>query len=413
MIYNEAMAYLFGLERFGWQLGLERMLALMADLGNPHRALRTVHVAGTNGKGSVCAMIASALSCSGARTGLYTSPHLLKAEERIRIDGAEIAEAEFVALINDLQPLFDKHQCTFFEAMTAIAFVHFQRCRVDMAVIEVGLGGRLDATNVLQPLLTVITQIDFDHTDHLGRTLEEIAAEKAGIIKPDTPCVAGPLPHAAAKVIYSKGGIIPARRNGRVSSLMITPNGSYFTLTVSGKTLDLTLPLAGPHQVANACVAAQACLSLQMEPAAVIRGLREVQWPGRFQRLCDAPLTILDVGHNLSGIRRVRWMIDHFYPEKQVNLVLGVLKDKDYSAMVRWLPKRLQRVFTVSPASSRALPAGELAALISAAPAQSYGSVAEAVTAAWGRTGPDGMICILGSHYLAAEALTVTKRLTK
>ncbi|OPZ73425.1 MAG: Folylpolyglutamate synthase [bacterium ADurb.Bin478] len=413
MITHEAMAYLFGLEHFGWQLGLERMQALMADLGNPHHSLRTVHVAGTNGKGSVCAMIASALSCSGARTGLYTSPHLLKAEERIRIDGAEIAEAEFVALINELRPFFDKHQCTFFEALTAMAFLHFQRRRVDAAVIEVGLGGRLDATNVLQPLLTVITQIDFDHTDHLGRTLEEIAAEKAGIIKPGTPCVAGALPLAAARVIYSKGGIIPARRTCRVSSLMMTPNGSFFTLTASGKTLDLTLPLAGPHQVANACVAAQACLSLQMDPAAVIRGLREVQWPGRFERVCDAPLTIIDVGHNLSGIRRVRWMIDHFYPEKQVNLVMGVLKDKDYSAMVRWLPKRLRRVFAVSPASSRALPADQLAALISCAPAQSCGSAAEAVAAAWGQTGPDDMICILGSHYLAAEALAAIKRLTK
>jgi len=413
MIYNEAMTYLFGLERFGWQLGLERMQALMADLGNPHRSLRAVHVAGTNGKGSVCAMIASALSCSGARTGLYTSPHLLKAEERIRIDGAEIAEPAFVALIDELRPLFDKHQCTFFEALTAMAFVHFQRQRVDAAVIEVGLGGRLDATNILQPLLTVITQIDFDHTDHLGRTLEEIAAEKAGIIKPGTPCVAGPLPPAASRVIYAKGGIIPARRNCRVSSLMMTPIGSYFTLTASGKTLDLTLPLAGPHQVANACVAAQACLSLQMDPTAVIRGLREVQWPGRFQRLCDSPLTILDVGHNLSGFRRFRWMIDHFYPEKRVNLVLGVLKDKDYTAMVRWLPKRLQRVFAVSPASSRALPADQLAALISAAPAQSCGSVAEAVAGARSQTGANEMICILGSHFLAAEALSATKRVTK
>jgi len=413
MHYQEAISYLFGLERFGWQLGLERMQAMLAELGNPHRYFRSIHVAGTNGKGSVCAMLASILSASGYKTGLYTSPHLIKAEERIRINGAEIAEADVIALIAELQPLFDRHRCTFFEAVTALAFVYFQRQRIDWAVVEVGLGGRLDATNVLQPELCMITHIDYDHTDHLGTTLAQIAGEKAGIIKAGVPCVVGKLPAAAIQVINQKGEVVFARKECRVRDLKMTAEGSFFVLATAERNLGIRLPLPGPHQVLNSCVAIQGCRVLGLSESAMVQGLQRVSWPGRFQLLHDRPLIILDVAHNSSGFNRLKWMIDHFYPEKKVHLVIGVLKDKDYHRMMQILPKRLHAIYAVTPAGSRALPAAELAIPAKPIYFQEFSGVAEGLGVAFKRALPEELICIAGSHYLAAEAFQVIKTLTK
>jgi dihydrofolate synthase / folylpolyglutamate synthase len=413
MQYNQAVAYLFGLERFGWQLGLDRMEALLAEMGNPHRRFRSIHVAGTNGKGSVCAMMESMLRSAGLVTGMYTSPHLIKVEERIRISGVEMAEHDFTRMVSDLQPLIDKHQSTFFEAVTAMAFSHFDRQQVDIAVIEVGLGGRLDATNVLHPLVSIITHIDYDHTEHLGRSLAEIAAEKAGIIKPGVPCVVGKMAAAADYVIRQKGAVIPARTSARIHNLQMTDGGSVFEMTTPGKTYQFTLALAGPHQVLNSCVAVQAVRMCEIKDSAIVKGLQQVQWPGRFQRLCEEPIVIADVAHNVSSFRRLCWMIDYFFPEKNVIMVIGVLKDKDYEQMMRRLPKRLKEINAVPPSTNRALSADRLAESLNGRSVQAFANVTEGVLSAWKNARKNDLICIAGSHYVVGEAMQQIKLLTK
>ncbi len=412
MEYRQAIAYLFGLEKFGWQLGLDRMLRLLAELGNPQQRFRSIHVAGTNGKGSVCAMLESMLRSSGMKTGLYTSPHLIKAEERIRLCGVDIPEQTLAQLVVELEPLFDRLQCTFFEAVTALAFLYFSREQVDIAVVETGLGGRLDATNVLHPEMTIITHIDFDHTDHLGCNLTEIAAEKAGILKPNTPCLIGKMAEEASRIIIARGPVSRARKTCRVYSLAMTDRGSWFEMKMNGQVMPIFLPLAGPHQVLNSCVAVQAAHMFSLDDKAIIQGLQETSWPGRFQRLTQKPAMIADVAHNVSGFRQLRWMLDHFFPAKEITLILGVLLDKDYEQMMQQLPRRLARVLTVTPASDRALAAEKLAQTIGRIKAEPCDSLAKALHCAGQGCGGNELICIAGSHYVVGEALQQIKYLT-
>ncbi len=415
MNYSDAVHYLFGLERFGWQLGLQRMFAMAAELGDPQNRIRTIHVAGTNGKGSVCAMIESILRQAGLCTGLYTSPHLLRAEERIRVNGADLSADEFTALTAELQPLFDRHQCTFFEAMTLMAFVHFDRLQVDVAVIEVGLGGRLDATNIITPLVSAITHIHYDHTGHLGKTLAGIATEKAGIQKPGVACIVGRMPQEAAAVCMQHKHSRPVREAVRIRRLHMTAQRSQFVMEISGQApVDVTLPLLGPHQVRNSCVAAAVVQQSGLVSLKDIQaGLAAVHWPGRFQVLQQQPLIIADVAHNVSGFRQLSWMWDHLMPERDLVMVLGILKDKDYRNMVACLPRRCHTVITATPESNRGLAAGELAQHVRHSRVESASSVAAALQRAATLIGPQTAICVAGSHLVVAEAVSAIKVLTK
>jgi dihydrofolate synthase / folylpolyglutamate synthase len=415
MNYSEAIHYLFGLERFGWQLGLARMQDMAAELGNPQNRFRTIHVAGTNGKGSVCAMIDAILRHAGLRTGLYTSPHLLKAEERIRIDGADMGQDDFISLVSELQPLFDRHQCTFFEALTLMAFEYFHRQNVGVAVIEVGLGGRLDASNIITPLLSAVTHIHYDHTEHLGRTFHDIATEKAGICKTNVPCIIGQMPQEAATVFLDHTPCQKARDTVRVRHLHMTAQHSRFVMEMSAaRPLDIVLPLIGPHQVLNSCVAAAVAYQSGLVSAQHIQdGLAAVRWPGRFQMLHEQPLVIADVAHNVSGFRQLSWMWNHLLPDQDLIMVLGILRDKDYRNMVAALPRRCHTVITATPVSNRGLPGEELAQVVMKTRVEAAASVTLALERSVSAASGSDAICVAGSHLVVAEAMTAIKALTK
>lgn len=428
MTYQEAEAFLLGRELFGWKLGLERMTTFLAELGQPQEQFATVHVAGTNGKGSVTAMLASLLRESGLACGMYTSPHLQTLRERIRVNGSWIGEAEVVRLVERWRPLIESLQCTFFETMTGLAFRHFADAGVDAAVIEVGLGGRLDATNVITPLLSIITNIGFDHMEHLGDSLAAIAGEKAGIIKPAVPCVTGSLPLEAERVIFGRAQelgspILRATQAVRVRDLHLAAEGTRFTAVTAGATWpELFIPLPGPHQLGNArtviCAAEQlARRGVIPSPPPLPRALAAVHWPGRFESISTAPLILIDVAHNPDGFARQRWMWRHFYPGRPRALVLGLVKEKDLDGVIRELPAEVAMIFAVPAPSHRGLPVDVLTRALRAAglPVAPCSTVQAGVEAAWNwaAADPDRVVCITGSHYVVGAALDGIKGLTK
>lgn len=428
MNYHEAESFLLQRELFGWKLGLERMNTFLAELGQPHEQFAAVHVAGTNGKGSVTAMLASILRESGLVCGMYTSPHLQTLRERIRVEGSWIGEAEIVRLVERWRPLIESLQCTFFETMTGLAFRHFADAGVEAAVIEVGLGGRLDATNVITPFLSIITNISFDHMEHLGDSLAAIAAEKAGIIKPGVPCVTGVLPPEAERVILSRAvelgcPIFKASQEVKVQDLRLLAEGSRFTAATAGATYEeLFIPLPGPHQVGNAEIAVCAAEHLVHQgmipaPPPLQRGLAKTHWPGRFEPLCPSPLVLIDVAHNPGGFARQKWMWHHFYPGRPKALVLGLVKDKDLDGVIRELPADAAMIFAVPAPTQRGLPVEALiqALRLAQRPATPCPSVRAGVEAAlaWAAEDSQRVVCITGSHYVVGAALDGIKGLTK
>src|SRR4051794_12308142 len=313
MSYASSVQFLYSLGnelKVGAKWDLERMRGLLAALGNPERGGRFVHVAGTNGKGSTCAMLASILSASGLRTGLYTSPHLEKPTERIQVNGREVSEQEFSAAFDAIREAAERLIAdesidgypSYFEIVTAMAFLVFRE-KTDISVIEVGLGGRLDATNVLSPELTVITPISFDHEAFLGNTLEAIASEKAGILKPNVPLVLA-RQEAEAEALMTRVAAelaVPVHhtRDVTLSRIKLTPYGSEFA--ADGLPLRLSLP--GRHQIENAAAAIVAGRLLKVEPAAIQEGLADAHWPGRLELISRNPDFILDGAHNPAGAR--------------------------------------------------------------------------------------------------------------
>lgn len=428
MNYQEAEAFLLQREMFGWKLGLERMEQFLAEMGSPHKEFASIHIAGTNGKGSVTAMLAGILRASGKKCGMYTSPHLQSLRERVQVDGEQIAPQAVVGLVERWRPLIERLQCTFFETMTGLAFRHFADNGVEIAAVEVGLGGRLDATNVLLPRLAVITNISYDHTDHLGTTLAAIAAEKAGIIKPGVPCVIGRLPAEAEEVIRRRAAevaapLIAARAHTRISRLRLEAAGSSFALaTPACRYSNLQLPLPGPHQVGNSTVAAASAELLAARgdlplPPPLAQGLGQTQWPGRFERILAEPEVVLDVAHNPGGFRQQRWMWRRFYPQRPLGLLLGLVRDKDLERVIRELPPEVAQIFAVPAPTHRGLPVAELTAALTRAglPVTDCPSVAAGLeqALAWARGGPERLLGITGSHYVAGEVLQLTKSLTK
>ncbi|MCU0643611.1 MAG: bifunctional folylpolyglutamate synthase/dihydrofolate synthase [bacterium] len=345
---DQAINYLFDLSTFGWKLGLEKITAMLNELGNPQAKYRTIHIAGTNGKGSTSATIESILRAAGYKTGLYTSPHLVYVGERIRCDGQSIKKEDLVSYINYIKPLIEKYRCTFFEAMTIIAFLYFADQQVEIAVIEVGLGGRLDATNVITPLISIITNIDIDHTKQLGATRNSIAYEKAGIIKPDSICLAT----CQSKQVNSIIARICQDRNAEyfcvdsmknIENIRLDEQYSIFDLTFNGTLYSqLKFSLAGEHQINNAALAiiGATIINARFFPISIediYRGLATVKWHGRLQLISDEPKILIDAAHNPGGISVLTKALRTIFRYHRLIVVFGVCKDKDYRSMLKKL----------------------------------------------------------------------------
>ncbi len=379
--YDNALKYLNDLARFGINLGLERMNIILNFLGNPHKELKCVHVAGTNGKGSISSMIANGLTNSGYRVGRYTSPHLISYRERFTIDGQDISEKDFATIICDIKTKISTIEelkddvPTEFEVLTAAAFMYFYRQNVDICVIEVGLGGRFDATNVLEPVLSVITNIGLDHMDRLGNTLQEIAGEKCGIIKKSRPVVSSLQQPEALSVIehtaIDRGSkLVVLGRD--VSFTVKKEDENGFFITVDERDVcelkDVYVPLAGRFQHENAACAMVSLWKLRDEgfviPEEGIRkGFGSISIPGRLEIIKKHPYLVFDVGHNEDASRYLRESIEQLFSYERLIMVTGLLKDKDVKGYIRNIAGKAHVFIATMPTGSRALPPEELAAV--------------------------------------------------
>jgi dihydrofolate synthase / folylpolyglutamate synthase len=385
--YTTAIEWLFGTQDSGIKLGLDNIRRLLSALGDPQAELRGIHVAGTNGKGSVCAFLDSIARAHGIRTGLFTSPHLVRFNERIQINGSPIEDDAVVSGIQRIRGLIEpEHHPTFFEITTALAFDHFRQEKVELAILETGLGGRLDATNVVTPLVSVLTSIDLDHQHILGDTLAKIAAEKAAIIKPRTPVVSGPQQPEASAVIE----MTAAERSASLE---------YVTSPIEG----YQIGLAGSHQKINAAIAVAALrkAGIQTYSQDISDGLANVSWPGRFQQ-CGEQI-VLDGAHNPSAIDRLVTAWKEEMGDVRATIIFGGLRDKNLLIMSRSLTEIAQRFLAVPVQNRRAMPPAELASLLPPG-TPSFGSLTDAIGAAQKFDQP---ILITGSLFLVGEALSL------
>jgi len=441
--YEDALAYLFSSTDYEKMrhvrynadtFSLDRMRRLAAMMGSPETKFPSVHVAGTKGKGSTAAMIHALAGAGGLKAGLYTSPHLVDIRERIRVGQGDISQENLRRLIEAARSLIDRMRAegdpaTFFEIFTALAFQHFAAEKVDLAVVEVGLGGRLDATNIIVPDVAVITAISLDHTAQLGGTLAEIAAEKAGIIKtrvavvtqPQEPEVMDVLEHAcqqAGAPMILVGRDIqckwePAEEKGRLGGRMVVN-------THTESFCDLFIPLMGEHQALNACTAIAAArraapLKKRLPPKTIAAGLRSVQWPGRMEYVPGRPDMLLDGAHNRASMERLMEGLAAYFPGWRLVMVFACAADKDVDGMLTVLAQKAAGapvVFTKSPSPRSSDPA-DLAARFAAhggAGAQTAPDVPAALQAAKGLAGPGGLVVVAGSLYLVGEVKQLPKK---
>ncbi len=417
MNYIEARRALEGLPSTEVKPGLDRIVRLLEHLGHPEREFPAIHVAGTNGKGSVVAMLSSVLTHAGYRIGRFTSPDLIDFRDRISVDGEWISKKEFSQQVDQILPFLTDTQDppTLFEVLTAIAFSHFAKRKVDLAVVEVGLGGRYDATNVVQSTLTILTTVGMDHTALLGDTIEKIAWEKAGIAKESVPFIIGDLSPQAEGVAQKE-----CERVGTelVNVTDITLKRSSYGLDfaayevgVSSLPKSVKIPLVATYQQENLRLVLKAITELrrglEIADEAIVSGLASTEWPGRFEVMSREPLIILDGAHNPHAMRALATEVKTFFPQSDKRqLLFGVLADKEYGAMARTLFSLFSRVTLTSSHSPRALPADRLAG-IAADMSVDYGltgSVTEGLATAQARLRPDDALLITGSLTVVREA---------
>jgi len=408
---------------------LRHVEELLNRMGDPQLATRTIHIAGTKGKGSVAAMIAQVLSASGYKTGLYTSPHFHTLRERISVDGSLISEAEFAAAMAEIKPFIESmrqdatfRQLTYFEALTALAFAHFKKNRVDFQVLEVGLGGRLDATNVARPVVCIITPISLDHTQILGNSLEEIAREKAGIIKSGCWVVLSPQPEEAASVITD----ICREKEAKVVQVgkditwhKIDGDLHHQSLVIEGRTskYQVSIPLLGDFQLENAAAAVAALEILAsagfaISAADIAQWLARVKWPGRFQILQQHPTVLVDGAHNVASMRRLVSNIKSYFSYKRIFLVFGTSCDKDIPGIINELVALSPQVIVTQTPHSRAAPLSTLAAEFSkrGIEPEIRETISEAISRALSLADRTDIICVTGSLFVVAEALDYFSR---
>ena len=413
MDYKEALAYIDGVRWYGSKPGLERIAALLDKLGAPQKALKLLHVAGTNGKGSCAAMTASVLKAAGYRVGLFTSPYLFRFNERMQINGREIEDGVLAALVTEIRPLADamEDHPTEFELMTAAALLWYQRERCDIVVLEVGLGGRFDATNIIDaPEAAVIMNIGLDHTAILGDTVEKIAAEKAGIVKPGGDVVLYQQKESVEAVVRAAcdaaGAALHVADFSQIAPEFDSLQGQVFSYRGEA----YAIPLPGDHQLRNAAVVIEVAQVLRargwkISQDALEHGLYAVSWPARFEPVHEDPCVIVDGGHNPQCARTVTDNLLRYFPEQRRVLLVGVLADKDYPSLCGILNEAADAFVCVTPDSERALPAAELAAHLArfGKPVTACGSIPEGMETALAQAGQDGMVCAVGSLYMAGE----------
>jgi dihydrofolate synthase/folylpolyglutamate synthase len=416
--YKNTLQELYSLGRFGIKLGLDNISALLESLGNPHHDWPSIHIAGSNGKGSVAAFLDASLRAAGYRVGLYTSPHLVDFRERIRVNGKPIPAQRMIQLWRRIRPQVRKRKATYFEAVTAMAFAYFQTQQVEVAVVEVGLGGRLDATNVLLPHAVVITNISREHTQWLGTRLDKIAREKAGIIKEGTPVI-------CAETRKTPLGVIRKACHRKRANLHLVDEELRWEIeeaSLDGTDVlikgdhgyygSLYLGLAGRHQARNAMTA---LLSLQVlrnlgwevSMGAVRQGFSFVHWPGRLQMVRESPMILLDVAHNPAGTEALSAALQEFLPQEKICFVFGVQEDKEHRKMIRHLAP-LAKMMLLTQAKWKgaegpkklAREAKEIGAFF-----QIRTRVKGALSAALKQTGPEDVVCITGSHFVVGEAM--------
>jgi len=430
MDYQAALDYILSfadyerMPRSALVFDLRRIEMLLERLDNPHQAARSIHIAGTKGKGSTAAMTSSILTQAGYRTGLYTSPHLLSIRERIQINGEHIPEGEFARLVGVMQPEVEAvnsasslGELTTFELLTALAFLYFREKGVDYQVLEAGLGGRLDATNVIQPEVCVITSISFDHVDVLGESLTQIATEKAGIIKPGSTAVSSPQsPEAMAVLerVCRERGVRLIRVGGDVTwrQKTFTPEGQSFQVVGMKGEYDLTLPLLGEHQLENAATAVAVAEVLaergaKILPENIAHGLERVQWPGRLEILRRRPWVIVDGAHNADSARRLVQALEQYFAFERALLIFGASSDKNIAGMVDELISLFEVVIVTRSRHPRAVAPERLVSEFAkrGITPQVAEDAASALEMALAHSRASDLICATGSLFLIAEVM--------
>ena len=419
--YEACLAKMFSLRRFGIKLGLGTIRNILKELGNPQNRFSSIHIAGTNGKGSIASGIASILIAAGYRVGLYTSPHLVTFNERIQINGRAISNKRVVAAHQAVQAVHrGKREPTFFEFATAMAFFEFAEQQIDWGIIETGMGGRLDATNIVRPAVCVISNISLEHKFYLGNTIAEIAAEKGGIIKKGTPVVTGVRRKQAIDTIeaIAQKKAAPLFRLGKDFKVRRKSTGGFHYHGLDNHWKNLSTSLLGPHQVDNAAISLAVCEILKQQDVSISeenlrKGLGAIQWPGRLEIVGNGPKIILDGAHNLLAARNLARYLRTSLNTKSITMVLGILDDKPYQAMLQALVPLCRRLIVTRPVIDRALQpeklyeaARPLAQNIAMAP-----NVDAAVKTALSNAETNDIICIAGSLYVVGEAKQTLSRM--
>lgn len=419
--------YLEQLTDFGIKLGLDKIRFILSKLGSPHKKYRSILIAGTNGKGSVANFLASCLKENNYRVGFYTSPHLIRVEERIKINGKSIPSKVFDNLCLEIKNLCLKlpieMQPTYFEALTSVAFEYFAREKIDICVCEVGMGGRFDATNVIDADLQVITPISYDHMEYLGNSIQEITSEKAGIIKQNSTVVSGKqIPEAAEVLVrvckYRSSEIFFYDKD--FSARVVHSDfskGQVFNFSGIEKLDKVSITMLGKHQIHNAAVVLEALFALKkrgfkIENSAILRGMQNAIWPGRFQTIMKKPLVILDGGHNPAGIVSLKQTLKFYFPDKRFVFLIGILKDKKWQEMLKILSPLGKRFIFTKVDNPRSIAPAELAKEMKRFINDSLIEVFENPVDAFRRlistkNSEPGVIC--GSLYLAGEILKILK----
>jgi len=405
---------MYGFRRFGIKLGLSTIRNILKDLGNPQNGFACIHIAGTNGKGSVASSLASILNRCGYKTGLYTSPHLVRFNERIQVNSRSISNNNVVAAYHEVRGAHHgRREPTFFEFATAMAIYEFGRLQVDWAVIETGMGGRLDATNIIKPEISIITNVSLEHREYLGNTLRRIAAEKAGIIKFRTPVVTGIRQKGVREVIEKIAAEkkAPLFRLGRDFKIRRKHPDKFSYYGLNNRWLNLQTALRGSHQADNAALVLAACELISerkavLELAKIKNGLRTTQWSGRLETVSTDPLIILDGAHNLAAARNLGRFLTSNLAGHRLTLVIGILDDKPYRAMLKSLLPLASRVILTRAHINRALDPRKLLDVAGDFNLESkiIPDVARAVKHAIETNSRDGVICIAGSLYVVGEA---------